>query len=118
MAEIRQYRIQSFAFILSVCTAFAFCCIFIPNLIGFASVGNRNQIQLDSRINPNNATVASMTRLPGIGIAKAEAIVTYRKNFHVKTQEDQPFRNLDDLQKVNGIGPKTARDISEWLKFE
>jgi len=114
MTEIGQYRVQSFAFILSVCVAFAFCCIFIPNLIGFGSADNRDQIQLDSRINPNIATVASITRLPGI----AEAIVTYRKNFHGKTQEDQPFQNLDDLQKVNGIGPKTARDVGEWLKFE
>ena len=118
MTEIGQYRIQSFAFILSVCAAFVFCCIFIPSLTGSGSADNRDQIQLDNRINPNNATVASMSRLPGIGVAKAEAIVAYRKSFQGKTQEGRPFQNLDDLQKVNGIGPKTTRDVSEWLKFE
>ncbi len=118
MAEIGQYRIQSFAFILSVCAAFTFCCIFIPNLTGFGSNDNRDQIQLDNRINPNNATVASLSRLPGIGVAKAEAIMTYRKNNHGMTHEDRPFQSLEDLQKVNGIGPKTAQNISEWLKFE
>ena len=118
MAEIEQHRIQSFAFILSVCAAFAFCGVFVPNLIGSGSAGNRDQIQLDNRINPNNATVASMTRLPGIGAAKAEAIVAYRKNFHGQNQQGRPFRSLDDLQKVNGIGPKTARDVGDWLKFE
>ena len=118
MTEIGQYRIQSFAFILSVCAAFVFCCIFIPSLTGSGSADNRDQIQLDNRINPNNATVASMSRLPGIGVAKAEAIMTYRKNFHGMTQEDRPFQSLEDLQKVNGIGPKTAQNISEWLKFE
>ncbi len=118
MAEIGQYRIQSFAFILSVCAAFALCCIFIPNFIGSGSAGNQDQIQLDNRINPNIATVASMTRLPGIGIAKAEAIVAYRKNIYGKDGEVRAFQNLSDLQKVNGIGPKTARDVGEWLKFE
>jgi competence ComEA-like helix-hairpin-helix protein len=118
MVETIQYRIQSFAFILSVCTAFVFCCIFIPNLIGFGSTGNRDQIHLENRINPNISTVESITRLPGIGAAKAEAIVAYRKNFRGKTQEDQPFQNPEDLQKVNGIGPKTVQNISQWLKFE
>jgi len=118
MAETGQYRIQSFAFILSVCAAFAFCCIFIPNLIGFGSTGGRDQIQLDNRINPNIATVASMTRLPGIGTTKAEAIVVYRNNFHGTNGEVLAFQNLSDLQKVKGIGPKTAQNVSEWLKFD
>ena len=117
MAEIGQYRIQSFAFILSVCAAFAFCCIFIPNQIGFGS-DNPDQIQLDNRINPNTAPVASMTRLPGIGKAKAEAIVAYRNNFFEANGEIRAFQNLNDLQKVNGIGPKTSQNIGEWLKFE
>jgi competence ComEA-like helix-hairpin-helix protein len=118
MAEIGQYRIQSFAFILSVCAAFAFCCIFIPNLIRSTSASNRGENQLNNRINPNNATVASMARLPGIGAAKAEAIVTYRNNFHGTNGEIRAFQNLNDLQKVNGIGPKTSQNIGEWLKFE
>jgi competence ComEA-like helix-hairpin-helix protein len=118
MAEIIQYRIQSFAFILSVCAAFAFCCIFIPNLIGFGSTGNPDQIRLENRINPNNATVASITRLPGIGEAKAEAIVAYRNNFIGTNGKIRAFQNLSDLQKVNGIGPKTAQNISGWLKFD
>ena len=118
MTEIRQYRIQSFAFLLSVCAAFAFCCIFLPNLVGYGSTGYQDQIRLDNRINPNNATVASMTRLPGIGAAKAEAIVAYRNNLHGTNGELLAFQNLSDLQKVNGIGPKTVQNISEWLKFE
>jgi competence ComEA-like helix-hairpin-helix protein len=118
MAENGQYRIQSFAFIISVCAAFCFCCIFTPNLTGFGSFAGREQTQLDNRINPNIATVASMTRLPGIGAVKAEAIVTYRNNFHGTNVEVRAFRNLNDLQKVKGIGPKTARNVSEWLRFE
>jgi DNA uptake protein ComE-like DNA-binding protein len=32
--------------------------------------------------------------------------------------EDRIFRICEDLEKVKGIGPKTAEGICEWLKFE
>jgi competence protein ComEA len=118
MAENGQYRIQSFAFIISVCIAFILGCIFTSNLTGFGSFAGREQTQLDNRINPNIATIASMTRLPGIGAVKAEAIVTYRNNFYGTNVEARAFRNLNDLQKVKGIGLKTAQNVSQWLSFE
>ena len=118
MTKVGQYRIQSFAFVISIFVAFFFSCVFVSNLIGLESVDTGNEIRLDSRINPNTAPVASMTRLPGIGIAKAEAIVAYRHNFRGSNGESRPFQNMDDLQKVNGIGPKTVQNISEWLKFK
>lgn len=118
MTEPGQYRIQAFAFVVSVGAAFVFSCIFVSNLIGYESADTGNEIRLDNRINPNTAPVASMARLPGIGPAKAEAIVIYRQNFRGRNGENQPFENMDDLQKVNGIGPKTVQNISEWLKFE
>lgn len=118
MAELRQQRIQSLSFILSACAAFVFCCFYVSNLTGFNQTINQDRIELYNRINPNNATIASLTRLPGIGAAKAEAIVTFRKNFQRNNREGRPFQSPDDLQKVNGIGPKTAQNIGEWLKFE
>jgi len=57
-----------------------------------------------------------LARLPGIGLVRAEAIIAYRENFY--DNEARPFRDCDDLQKVRGIGPKTAANICEWLKFE
>lgn len=118
MTELGQYRIQSFAFVVSVGVAFVFSCIFFSNLTGFEPADKDNEIRLDNRINPNNASVASMARLPGIGIAKAEAIVIYRNNSHDNNEENQPYKSADDLQVVKGIGPKTVQNISEWLKFE
>jgi DNA uptake protein ComE-like DNA-binding protein len=56
--------------------------------------------------------------LPGIGIVKAGAIVAYRENFSREAGNNPAFRNCDDLQRVRGIGPKTAQDIDQWLKFE
>ncbi len=38
--------------------------------------------------------------LNGVGLVKAKAIVQYR-------QENGPFKRLEDLSKVKGIGPKT-----------
>ena len=77
-----------------------------------------NEIRLESLINPNDAPLASLARLPGIGIARAEAMIAYRRHFIEINSNRKAFQSCDDLQKVKGIGPKTAQNISEWLKFE
>jgi DNA uptake protein ComE-like DNA-binding protein len=58
----------------------------------------------------------SLRRLPGIGDGRARKIVAYRESF--SRENGKAFRNCDDLQKVKGIGPETAKDICEWLRFE
>ncbi len=113
MDNLRQNRIQSFAFVFVVCVALCVSCLWAVNTLGFSISGDN--IRLDSLINPNDAAVESLMRLPGIGLAKAEAIMAYREN--VKNSESQPFRSCQDLQKVKGIGPKTAESIGEWLRF-
>lgn len=122
MTEARQNRIQSFAFVIaaSTCVFFSICFV-VSGLTGSESaVGRRpaGKIRLDEKINPNDAPVASLVRLPGIGISRAGEIVTYRENFVGKDSNRPAFRDYDDLQKVSGIGPKTVENISEWLRFE
>jgi len=69
---------------------------------------------LDDHINPNTAPLESLVRLPGLGVTRAAAIVAYRDN-----QVSGPaFRDLNDLKKVKGIGPQTAQNAGQWLKFE
>src|SRR5947207_441352 len=46
----------------------------------------------------NSASAAELAKLPGIGEAKAKAIVEYRSA--------DPFKNVDDLKKVKGVGDK------------
>ena len=130
--EAGQNRIQSFAgtpfcdrlqngnpFIIAVFGCVLFSISFAASsLSGFGSGFSGCEIELESRINPNDAPLASLVRLPGIGIGRAGAIVAYRENFAEQQEGSQPFRNCDDLQKVRGIGPKTVKNISEWLKFE
>ncbi len=48
-------------------------------------------------ININTASISLLQELPGIGPAKAEAILTYR-------QEHGPFTKIEDIQNVPGIG--------------
>jgi competence protein ComEA len=50
-------------------------------------------------IDINTASVAELTALPGIGESKAKAIVAYRAA--------DPFKTVEDLKKVQGIGDKT-----------
>ena len=115
-SEAGQNRIQSFAFVIGVfgcallCTGFA--------VSSFEAVRQSSVIELDGRINPNEAPVSSLVRLPGIGISRAEAIVAYRNNFNKEDSSSRGFRNCDDLQKIKGIGPKTVQNISKWLTFE
>ena len=50
------------------------------------------------RININTATIEELDTLPGIGPAKAQAIVEYRT-------AHGPFRTVDELVLVDGISP-------------
>ena len=116
MTDVRQSRIQSFAFVIVVSMAVCFSICFA--ILSFVGSQQLCEIQLDSQINPNDAPMASLVRLPGIGVGRAGAIVSYREKFSSQETNSPAFRNCYDLQKVKGIGPKTAQNISQWLKFE
>ncbi len=117
--DTEKHRIQMFAFIIAA----GLCVLFS---LGFTTFGfskrlrqpDKCEIRLDRQVNPNDAPVASLVRLPGIGPGRAAAIVTYRENFAKRNGVGPAFKNYDDLRKVKGIGPKTVQNIREWLKFE
>lgn len=114
--QARQNGIESFAFVIAAFVCVSFCiCLTVPSLVGF---DKRREISLEEKINPNDAPLVSLVRLPGIGIGRAGAIVAYREQFTRQNDDREPFEKLDDLQKVKGIGPKTAKNISKWLKIE
>jgi len=118
MKQARQNRIQSFAFVISVCIAVCFSFGFISNPARYGQNSGRCKVELEGRINPNRAPVESLVRLPGMGPVRAGSIVEYRENFNAKDAASPAFRNCDDLQKIKGIGPKTVQNISELLKFD
>jgi competence ComEA-like helix-hairpin-helix protein len=55
--------------------------------------------QINAPININTADAAQFESLDGIGKVLAARIVEYRK-------EHGPFRSVDELDNVSGIGPK------------
>jgi competence ComEA-like helix-hairpin-helix protein len=118
MRQTDQNRIQSFAFILSMCAAVCLCVGFIANLRAVEPSVSRYEPQLQNRINPNDAPVESLMRLPGLGAGRAGAIVAYRENFIKKNGKSLAFEDCNDLLKISGIGPKTVQSISEWLEFD
>ena len=61
-------------------------------------------------VNVNTASEAELTSLPGIGPAKAAAIVQHRT-------QNGPFKNLSDLDAVSGIGPATLANITPMVVF-
>ncbi len=63
-----------------------------------------------ANVDVNAATESELTSLPGIGPAKAAAIVQHR------TQHG-PFKSLSDLDAVSGIGPATLANITPLVTF-
>ena len=55
-------------------------------------------------VNINTADAAALDALPGIGPAKAQAVLQYR-------QAHGPFKSVDDLARVRGIGPKVLERL-------
>lgn len=62
----------------------------------------------DGRININTATVEELGTLPGIGPTIAQNIFNYRL-------ENGPFRFIQDIQNVSGIGPATYDEIKDLI---
>jgi len=60
-------------------------------------------------IDPNTADAAALEALPGVGPARAEAIVAGRA--------DGAYRSLADLGRIHGFGPVTLRRAAPWLAF-
>jgi len=64
-----------------------------------------------AKVNLNTADETALTALKGIGETKAKAILEYRQN-------NGPFKTVEDLTKVKGIGDKTLENLRDQLAVE
>jgi len=65
-------------------------------------------LAVGERLDPNFADETELRRLPGIGPAKAAAMVRDRR-------ENGPFRSLEDLERVAGLGKKSVSRLAPYL---
>jgi competence protein ComEA len=64
-----------------------------------------------AQVNINTADAEALASLEGIGKAKAEAIVEYRKT-------NGPFKSLEELVEVKGIGDKMLEKIKGEISID
>ena len=57
-----------------------------------------------SKLNPNTAARDELMKIPGVGEITANRIISGR-----------PYRKLDDLLNVEGIGPKSLEKLRSYL---
>ncbi|WP_125607609.1 helix-hairpin-helix domain-containing protein [Lapidilactobacillus bayanensis] len=73
-----------------------------------ASVTVTGETGVPNKVNLNQADVTQLQQVSGIGPKKAADIIAYRET-------EGPFKSVDDLTKVSGIGDKTLAKIREQL---
>jgi competence protein ComEA len=65
--------------------------------------------QAEFHIDANSATWVEWGQIQGIGDGLARRIVADR-------EENGPFKSVDDLARVRGIGPKTLEHLRPWVR--
>lgn len=73
--------------------------------------------QLATKLDPNTATAAELSALPGLGEKRAAAIIAQREKVLKREPTTVPFKSLDDLLPVNGIGAAMIENLRPYLAF-
>jgi competence protein ComEA len=63
------------------------------------------------RVNINTATLAELDTLPKIGLTTAQRIIDYRA-------KNGPFKKIEDLKNVSGIGDATFEALKDLITVE
>jgi len=63
------------------------------------------------KVNINTADKAALSSLPGIGPAIAGRIIEYR-------EKNGPFKNVEEITKIKGIGEKTFQKIKDLITIK
>ncbi|WP_413308648.1 helix-hairpin-helix domain-containing protein [Bacillus sp. 1P10SD] len=80
----------------------------VAGSIDGSSTGIASTSDGQAKININKADENELQNLPGIGPAKAVAILEYRNT-------NGPFKVVDDLKNISGIGDKTFEKLKDLI---
>jgi competence protein ComEA len=76
--------------------------------VSLEPMSGRFLLTLSLSLDPNLASAADLEALPGIGPVLARRIVEFR-------EERGPFKNIEELQRVKGLGPKILEKIRPYV---
>jgi hypothetical protein len=74
-------------------------------------------LTLPTRIDPNTASAAELTRIPHLGEKLAAKIIDYRTLRQPLTPDAIIFHSPEDLTHIPGLGPKTLTQLRPYLQF-
>lgn len=75
---------------------------------GASTLSGGGSSNKETKIDLNKADVNELQNLPGIGPAKATAIIEYR-------EKSGPFKAIEDLKNISGIGDKTFEKLQDLI---
>lgn len=90
--------------------------ILLPNVSAAGEVGAKTSPvpgatqAVEQRVSINSDDIAELTKLKGVGVKKAEAIIAWRK-------ENGDFTSIDQLLEVKGIGEATLAQNRDNLRL-
>lgn len=94
--------------LMAIVAAFGLSCL-SPEVT--LAAGKASAAQIVETIQLNQATAEQLQTLPGIGPALAERIVVYRN-------ENGPFKSIDQLAEVKGIGQRKLETFRDRLTLK
>ena len=86
----------------------AACAVALAASVGLAA---DDPSKLTGVVNVNTATEAQLQLLPGIGEARAQALIALRK-------QRGGFKTLDELREVKGIGEAALERLRPFVRFD
>ncbi|MDB5306855.1 MAG: comEA [Gemmataceae bacterium] len=95
--------------------ALAIFLAFLLGLLAFRGygprLGSRPTELVTARYDLNHADRSELEQIPGVGPKLAQAIDDHRR-------ENGPFRSVEDLRGVRGVGPATLDKVRPYLRVE
>jgi len=79
--------------------------------VALAAQAADSQPGLTGQVNVNTATAEELQLLPGVGAARAAALIELRK-------QRGGFQSLEQLKEVKGIGDASLERLRPYVRFE